>query len=77
MLQGIDQSDESTNSQIDSKNDEQNGQNDENDEENPCVCDQIHHFRKCSYIVSKNRKLDWKENLKTRNEARQKIQNNF
>ncbi len=53
MLQEINQSDKSTNSQIDLKNDDQN---DKNDKENSCVCDQVHHFRKCSYIVLKNRK---------------------
>ncbi len=55
MLQEVNQND--ANSQIDSKNDEQNDdQNDKNDKENSCVCDQVHHFRKCSYIVSENRK---------------------
>ncbi len=76
MLQEVSQND--ANSQIDSKNDEQNDdQNDKNDKENSCVCDQVHHFRKWSYIVSENWKPGWKENLKTRNEARQKIQNNI
>jgi hypothetical protein len=57
MLQGVNQND--ANSQIDSKNKGQNNdQNNKNDKENSCVCDQVHHFRKCSYIVSENRKLD-------------------
>jgi hypothetical protein len=49
MLQEVNQND--ANLQIDSKN---GGQKD--DKEKSCVCDQVHHFRKCLYIVSKNRK---------------------
>ncbi len=42
-----------------------------------CICDQIHLFSQCSYIVSVNRTPEWKENSKMRNETRQKIQAKF
>ncbi len=42
-----------------------------------CICDQIHLFSQCSYIVSVNRTSEWKENFKIRNETRQKIQQKF
>ncbi len=39
-----------------------------------CICDQIHLFSQCSYIVSVNKTSEWKENFKMKNETRQKIQ---
>ncbi len=39
-----------------------------------CICDQVHLFSQCSYIVSVNKTSEWKENFKIRNEARQKNQ---
>jgi hypothetical protein len=35
-----------------------------------CICDQIHLFSQCSYIVSVNKTSEWKENFKMRNETR-------
>jgi hypothetical protein len=42
-----------------------------------CICDQIHLFSQCSYIVSVNKTSEWKENFKMRNETKQKIQTKF
>ncbi len=51
--------------------------NDEKHKSKLCICDQIHLFSQCSYIVSVNRTSEWKENFKMRNETRQKIQTKF
>ncbi len=40
-----------------------------------CICEKEHSFKKCSYIVSLNRKKEWKENKKIRNEMREQIRN--
>ncbi len=54
-LQKINQNQIDANFQIDSK---KNKQNDKNDKKKSCVYDQVHHFKKCLYIVLENRKLD-------------------
>ncbi len=41
-----------------------------------CVCDEMHLFKECLYIVTAVRKPGWKENAKTLNEARQRILKN-
>ncbi len=56
-------------------NDHQN-KNDEKHKSESCVCDWIYLFRECVYLVSVNRKSGWKENIKIRNEIRQKLQEN-
>ncbi len=48
--------------------------NDDKHKDKFCICDQIHLFSQCSYIVSVNKTPEWKENFKIRNETRQKIQ---
>jgi hypothetical protein len=40
---------------------------DEKHKEKICICDQIHLFSQCSYIVSVNKTSKWKKNIKTRN----------
>jgi hypothetical protein len=42
------------------------------------VCGEMHLFKECLYIVTAARKnfLEWKENVKTLNEARQRILKN-
>jgi hypothetical protein len=40
-----------------------------------CICEEEHSFKKCSYIVSFNRKKEWKENKKIKNEMREQIRN--
>jgi hypothetical protein len=70
-LQSIDQN------QIDLHICTKNDKSDENYKNKTCICDQIHLFSQCSYIVSVNKTSEWKENFKIRNEARQKIQQKF
>jgi hypothetical protein len=65
-LQSIDQN--QINSHICTK------KSDEKHKNKICICDQIHLFSQCSYIVSVNKTSRWKKNIKTRNETRQKIQ---
>jgi hypothetical protein len=38
-----------------------------------CVCDEMHLFRECPYIVTSARKPEWKESPTIKNEARQRI----
>jgi hypothetical protein len=40
-----------------------------------CICEEKHFFKRCSYIVSFNRKKEWKEDKKIRNEMREQIRN--
>jgi hypothetical protein len=40
-----------------------------------CVCEKKHFFKRCSYIVSFNKKKEWKEDKKIRNEMREQIRN--
>ncbi len=51
---------------------------DEKFKERRCVCGEMHLFKECLYIVISARKnfLEWKENVKTLNEARQRILKN-
>jgi hypothetical protein len=70
-LQDVDQN------QIDSHICTMNDKNDEKDKKKICICDQIHLFSYCSYIVSINRSFKWKKNIKIRNKTRQKIQQKF
>ncbi len=70
-LQSVDQN------QIDFHICTKNDKNDEKHKNKTCICDQIHLFSQCSYIVSVNKISEWKENFKIRNEARQKIQQKF
>ncbi len=44
--------------------------------ERKCVCNEIHLFKECFYIVNAARKSEWKESVKTLNEARQRILKN-
>jgi hypothetical protein len=57
------------------KHDHQN-KSDEKNKDKSCVCDWIHLFKECVYLVSVNRKSKWKKNIKIRNEIRQKLQKN-
>lgn len=41
-----------------------------------CLCGEVHLFKNCPYIHTSARKTGWKENKKTRDEMRQKIQKN-
>jgi hypothetical protein len=41
-----------------------------------CVCDDVHLFKECLYIVTSARKPGWKENPTVREEARQRIMKN-
>ncbi len=41
-----------------------------------CVCDEMHLFKKCLYIVTSTRKLEWTKNSAIREELRQKIKKN-
>jgi phage gp36-like protein len=41
-----------------------------------CVCDDVHLFKECPYIVTSARKPGWKENSTVREEARQRIMKN-
>jgi hypothetical protein len=69
-LQKIDQ--DQIDFHICTKNDNQKDEDKHKDK--LCICDQIHLFSQCSYIVSVNRTSEWKENFKMRNETRQKTQ---
>jgi hypothetical protein len=69
-LQSVDQN--QIDSHICTKNDNQKDEDKHKDK--LCICDQIHLFSQCSYIVSVNKTSEWKENFKMRNETRQKIQ---
>jgi hypothetical protein len=48
--------------------------NDEKNKDKSCVCGWIHLFKECVYLVSVNRESKWEENIKIRNEIRQKLQ---
>ncbi len=50
-----------------------NKSSDEKFRERKCICDEMHLFRKCSYIVISARKPGWKESLTIKNEARPRI----
>jgi hypothetical protein len=52
------------------------GHKDDKFKERKCVCGEMHLFKECLYIVIAVRKLGWKENVKTLNEARQRILKN-
>ncbi len=39
-----------------------------------CVCDEIHEFDECSYIVSSSKRSDWTEDKKIRDQIKQKFQ---
>ncbi len=40
-----------------------------------CICEKKHSFKRCSYIVSFNKKKEWKEDKKIKNEMRKQIWN--
>ncbi len=42
-------------------------------EDEKCICEKEHSFKKCSYIVKFNRKRKWKKNKNVRNEMREQI----
>jgi hypothetical protein len=42
-----------------------------------CVCDEMHLFRECFYIVITIKKSEWKKSLTIKNEARQRIFKNI
>jgi hypothetical protein len=54
----------------------ESGHKDNKFKERKCVCDEMHLFKECLYIVIAVRKPGWKENAKTLNEARQRILKN-
>ena len=45
-------------------------------ENKKCLCDEMHLFRKCSYINKSNRSSDWKKNKKIKNIMKKKFRNN-
>jgi hypothetical protein len=70
-LQNVDQD------QIDSHICTKNDKDEDKHKDKLCICDQIHLFSQCSYIVSVNKTSEWKENFKMRNETKHKIQTKF
>ncbi len=70
------QNQDKTQNQIDQKSSCESDHKNDKFKERKCVCDKMHLFKECFYIVITARKFEWKENVKTLTEARQRILKN-
>jgi hypothetical protein len=75
-LQGVIQNEsfnqnEQSNKSKSKKHNHSINQNQKDDDK--CICDEMHSFKKCSYIVKFNRKKEWKKDKNVRNQMREQI----